>query len=244
MFLIIQTGDPVASAQEKFGTFDQWFSAGLKTPPELIQVINVHNGEDLPETNAAIDSYSGVVITGSPAMVTDRDDWMLKTQKWLSDIIIHDKPILGVCYGHQLLVDMLGGTVGYNPNGRNLGLSQFNFTSSATHDELMGPLTGQSSIPTFASHLQSVIELPKSATRLGYCEMDKNHAFRAEKMVWGLQFHPEWNTEITREYINARKQDIINEGGNPDEMSSQLKSCGSANSILERFKKLALAQSS
>lgn len=243
MFLIIQTGDPVTSAKQKFGAFDQWFSDGLRIKPEQAQVINVHKGDQLPDANAAIDDISGIVITGSPAMVTDQDDWLLSTQNWLTKIIANDTPILGVCYGHQLLADMLGGRVGYNPKGRNLGLSRMTFTESAKHDELLSHFAEQTNMPTFVSHLQSVLELPKSAVRLGHCELDQNHAFRSENVVWGLQFHPEWNVEITQEYINARKEDIEKEGLNPQKMSSQLKPCEEAHSLLERFKNIAQAHS-
>lgn len=237
MILIIQTGDPVSAAQQKYGTFDQWFTQGMGLPQSFVKVINVHQQQQLPELSQ-VDEINGIIITGSPAMVTDKNDWLLDTQRWLEVALEQQTPTLGICFGHQLLADLWGGKVDYNVQGRNLGLSQFTLTQAAQSDDLLGHLHQQKSIPTFASHLQHVKNLPTSAVRLGSCEIDENHAFRIGNHIWGLQFHPEWNAAITQTYIEARINDLQQEDFNPKTMIQALRPCSEAHNLLAIFKTL------
>ena len=191
MYLIIQTGDPVAPASKQFGYFSDWFIDAMGINKKQSITVNVHLDQPLPAVEKAAEKLTGIIITGSPAMVTEHDPWLLKTQQWLEQIMTFNIPTLGVCFGHQLLADLLGGQVAYNPKGRNLGHSEFVFSAHASADPLLQAVSQKPSIPTFASHLQYVKTLPQSATLLGSCALDENHAFRAEKVLWGVQFHPE-----------------------------------------------------
>ncbi len=239
MFLIIQTGEPVAQAAQQFGRFSQWFTTGMQVSESQVSTVDVHLGQSLPEVSEAVDTYSGIVITGSPAMVTNHDAWLLKTQQWLSQVFKHQVPTLGVCFGHQLLADMLGGKVTYNSAGRNLGWSEMTFTAAANDDPLLQNIANQPRVGTFVSHLQHVKKLPQSTTLLGHCALDQNHAFRAEDVLWGLQFHPEWDVAITRAYLEARHDDLLKEGFDPQLMLDQLQPCDAAHSLLAHFAELA-----
>ncbi len=240
MLLIIQTGDPVPAAIKQYGRFSDWFKQGMElaNANQEVSVVDVHLGHDLPCFEKTAEDLTGIIITGSPAMITDQDTWLIKTQQWLNQIMVYKIPTLGVCFGHQLLADLLGGQVAYNPKGRNLGMSEFKLSKHATSDPLLQSLKPDTSIPTFASHLQHVKALPQTATLLGSCSIDKNHAFRAEEAIWGLQFHPEWSIEITQTYIAARSDALINEGVDPIERANQLRPCKQAYGLLSQFTKL------
>lgn len=239
MFLIIQTGDPVATAIQQFGRFHEWFISGMAIDPKQAITVDVHLGQSLPEVEKAKAQLTGILITGSPSMVTDGDDWLRKTQHWLNQILATKIPTLGICFGHQLLADLLGGQVIYNPKGRNLGHSEFIFSDHASTDPLLQAVSQQPSITTLASHLQHVKTLPKSATLLGSCEMDNNHAFVAEDSLWGLQFHPEWNPAITQAYIEARHESLLEEGADPEKMIAELQPSKQAYGLLATFAKIA-----
>ncbi len=236
MFLIIQTGDPVEKVQTP-GSFADWFVAGMGLHEEQVKVVNVHKGEQLPDYNSI--DWTAVIVTGSVAMITEQLAWMKHTQRWLAHAFTHDLPTLGVCFGHQLIADMLGGKVGYNPLGRHMGVSQFTLNDNGLKDDLLGSLTTTNSFNTFVSHQQNVIELPDDVTLLGSCPVDLNHAFRYKQHIWCVQFHPEWTANIMQGYIKQRQDVLAQEGFNPTEMVSQLGECKVADNLLKRFAKLA-----
>lgn len=236
MFLIIQTGDPVELAKP-YGGFADYFINGMQLDPGEVQVVNVHQGEALPNCSATF--FNGVVITGSASMVTDCEDWVVTTQHWLEQAFKHQIPVLGVCFGHQLLAGMLGGQVGFNPKGRHMGISVCRLNHAGKQDELLGQLTAADYFDTFVSHQQAVITAPESVKVLASCEYDINHAFRYQTNVWGVQFHPEWTQPIMTAYIKQRQAELIKEGFDTEAMMAQLKPCKTAWQLLVDFRKIA-----
>lgn len=225
--LIIQTGDAVSSAK---GDFDQWFKR-FAPPHCQTQTVKVHYGEKL--TAKLKQSTDKIIITGSPSMITERQDWMSQTQDWLQSAI-ETIPTLGVCFGHQMLADLLGGKVAYNPNGRNMGLDCCTPKQAAQQDPLFKQLPSQG-FNTFVSHSQSLqSELPQSVI-LATSRKDPNHAFRYKNHVWGVQFHPEWSQSIMQAYIEARKTALEQEGFCPSAMIQQLQPCPQAAKIITSF---------
>jgi GMP synthase (glutamine-hydrolysing) len=235
MILIIQTGDPVALA-EPYGSFADYFINGMEVTSDQVKVVDVHRGQRLPDINQSI---RGIIITGSAAMVTEQASWMLQTQRWLEKAIEEKIPTLGVCFGHQLLADMLGGEVGYNPLGRNMGHSVCRLTEAGQQDHLLNHLSDQTSFNTLVSHQQAVLKLPQSVTLLATCDKDNNHVFRYQDHVWAVQFHPEWTKEIMQAYIKQRQQDLRDENLNPDLMVEQLQPSDNARQLLVNFSKLS-----
>ncbi|MBN8262801.1 MAG: gamma-glutamyl-gamma-aminobutyrate hydrolase family protein, partial [Xanthomonadales bacterium] len=115
-FLIIETGQPVASMR-RHGSFAHWIrvAAGLGRDDAIL--VDVERGDALPERAG----FAGAIITGSAAMVTERRDWSERSAGWLREAAHAGLPLLGICYGHQLIAHALGGEVGDNPNGREMG---------------------------------------------------------------------------------------------------------------------------
>lgn len=233
-FLIIQTGDPVPLAAPNGETFADWFIADMQVSPDTVDVVNVHKGEPLPNSNQAIEIYAGILITGSKAMVTEGDDWVLRTQAWLRQTMDHKIPLLGVCFGHQLLADMLGGKVGYNPKGRRMGLSRCTLSAEAATDPLFQILP-QPEFDVLVSHSQTVISPPPMSMVFGHTEADANHLFRYQDYIWGVQYHPEWNAAITAGYIKQRRDDLVAEGLHPETLLKELVDCPAAKKVLSRF---------
>ena len=207
--LIIQTGTATHSALQAHGDFPEWFRLGMGLNADQILISQVHQGEVLPDAH----TVSGVIITGSAAMVTDKHDWAKGIQHWLEGALQLELPTLGVCYGHQLLVDLLGGEVAYNPLGRSLGSKTLNLLTEARHDPLFTANDLQKTV--YVSHLQSALRLPHDVVRLAYTDTDENHAFRYRDFVWGWQFHPEWSKDITCCYIRDRSEQLRSEGLDP-----------------------------
>jgi len=239
-YLIIQTGDPVPLSAPNGETFADWFVDGMQVACEQVDVTNVHKGEMLPSIDHAIDRYAGILITGSKAMVTEGDDWVLKTQAWLRQTMPHKIPILGICFGHQLLADMLGGEVAYNPKGRRMGLSHCHLSADAGEDPLFQVLP-QPGCDVLVSHSQTVLSPPPMSEVFGHTEADANHLFRYQDYIWGVQYHPEWNAKITAGYIKQRSDDLKAEGLQPEQLLAELKDCPDAKKVLSRFVKITTA---
>lgn len=210
--LIVQTGSAISSAKKIYGDFPQWFIQSMNLNPALVNICKVYQGEQLPPPA----SINAIIITGSASMVTDKDDWSIKTQYWLEKTLVFKIPVMGICYGHQLLVDLLGGYVDNNPLGRYLGSATVCLTSSAQDDPIFASKKTQNTV--YVSHVQRALKLPDGALNLGYAEHDECHMFRYGSCVWGVQFHPEWTYDITRCYIEQRKASLLKEGLNPDVM--------------------------
>ncbi len=233
--LIIKTGNTVGSLLNKGEDFEHWFCKGLgiefdtRHENNSVVVRNVHEGENLPPS----DSIGGVIITGSPAYLTDLAQWNFKVAEFIREAHSAGIPQLGVCYGHQLIAWAFGGEVGFNPGGREIGTVPIVLAPEAQSDELFSGLPEQ--LYAQASHQQSVLRLPENAVLLGANEFDANHCFRYGGSTWGIQFHPEFDRDITRAYINERSTDISAEGLNPDQLLSELRETPESASLLERF---------
>ena len=91
-------------------------------------------------------------------MVTDREPWSEDTAAWLREAAAAGLPMFGVCYGHQLLAHALGGKVGYNPTGSELGTQTVELLPPAAGDQLLDGLPA--SFPAQMLHAQTVLQPP------------------------------------------------------------------------------------
>jgi GMP synthase (glutamine-hydrolysing) len=174
-----------------------------------------------------------VLITGSGSMVTERLDWSERSAAWLREAAQAGTPLFGICYGHQLLAHALGGEVGYNPAGREMGTVDIQLHPHAAEDPLFGGLPER--FPAQATHLQSVLRSPEGATVLAQSEQDGCHAFRWGQAAWGVQFHPEFSLTHMRGYVDAKHDALAREGRCPRRLSRSLSATPHARHVLRRF---------
>lgn len=229
--LIIKTGRVIHQAAE-YGDFDDWISAGMNLDGQQVRVCQVDEGEKLPE----IGGLAGAVISGSAAMVTDGDEWSENTAGWLRRAIPSGLPILGICYGHQLLAHAMGGTVAADPSGREIGTVEVKRIDSPEPDLLFDGMP-----PVFeaqATHEQSVIDLPDGAVALAASPHPANHAFRIGDGAWGVQFHPEFDDEVMISYLSARAAALRQEGLDPEALIKAVRPAPIAAGVLRRFSEI------
>ena len=227
-FLILETGQPVPTMR-RHGRFPHWIRVAAGLPADATRVVNVEAGEALPDAGG----FAGVLITGSAAMVTERRDWSERSAQWLRDAAHAGTPLFGICYGHQLLAHALGGEVGDNPTGREMGTVAIELHADAAHDPLFGGLPMQ--FPAQATHLQSVLRTPDGATVLARSAQDGCHAFRWGRATWGVQFHPEFSLTHMRGYVEAKHDALAREGRCARHLSRSLSATPHARHVLRRF---------
>ena len=125
-------------------------------------------------------------------MATDLADWSERTAAWIGAALEADLPLLGVCYGHQLMAYALGGKVGDNPHGWERGLKTP--TRNSSRDPWLAPLP--EAFQAWLSHRQSVLTPPPHAEVLARSDLDGCQILRYSPQALSVQFHPEFTRDI------------------------------------------------
>jgi len=229
--LIIKAGSKLPSLASIEGDFEDWMMSAMGISPNNCQVVSVATGQILPDSK----NIAGVIITGSSAMVTDKNEWIESTASWLREISKQKIPVLGICFGHQLLAYAFGGKVANNPKGVEVGTTTAQFTDAASEDTL---LAGLNDLPVQTSHRQCVLQLPNEAIGLASTSMDEHHAFCYQEHIWGVQFHPEFTQEVTRHYITYYEPDLQKAGMDSASLKHNCTETPLAQGLLKKFFKL------
>jgi GMP synthase (glutamine-hydrolysing) len=227
--LILKMGSTLPGLMRRKGDFTDWILAGLGLNSGEARVVNVCGEEALPAYAGA----RGVVISGSHSMVTDQHGWSERAALWLAGAVNWGIPILGICYGHQLLARALGGEVGYNPRGREIGTVEVAIQNGAHDDPLLGDLPVR--FQAHACHAQTVLRLPSGARRLAASARDANQAYAVGGCAWGVQFHPEFDAAALRAYLRHERAALLAEGQDPDALLAEVVDAPAAARILRRF---------
>ncbi|HMB57300.1 MAG TPA: glutamine amidotransferase [Arenimonas sp.] len=227
-FLILETGRPIDPLR-RHGSFGHWIRVAAGLSGREVRHCDVAAGESPPDVR----DYAGVMVTGSGAMVSDREAWSERSADWLRDAAEAGKPLFGICYGHQLIAHALGGAVDYNPRGREMGTVPIRLEGSASSDPLFAGMP--SAFDVHATHRQTVLTPPRDAAVLARSDLDDCQAFRWRESVWGVQFHPEFNTALMRSYIHARREALVNEGSCHHTLLKAVKPAPLARRVLKRF---------
>lgn len=198
---IIKCGETYPTTKAEFGDFEDWIIKATNLPENLFSIYNMPKGEVIRHP----DQFLGGIITGSHAMVSDNEKWMKTLKDWIITARYSNIPVLGICFGHQIMAEALGGKVGNNAKGIALGTVEINFTSQGKTQTLFKGLGD--SIESFAAHSQCVTQLPQDAELLAYGERSSIEAFRLGKL-YGVQFHPEFDEKIMKSY--AMNQNEVN----------------------------------
>jgi GMP synthase (glutamine-hydrolysing) len=169
-------------------------------------------------------------------MVTEHAAWSERTAAWIPTVMDANKPLLGICYGHQLIAYALGGEVGPNPRGREFGTVEIVLREAARADRLFAGLP--SKILAHASHAQSVLRLPPGATWLASSDRDPHHAFAVGRSTWGVQFHPEFGEGAAKAYVDKCTDELRAQGDDPTHLRNSIAETPHAEAMLKRFASL------
>jgi GMP synthase (glutamine-hydrolysing) len=230
--LVVRAGTTLAPLRARRGDFEDWIAAGMGLARDAVDVVSPFEGEKLPNPEVP----PAVVVTGSAAMVSHREAWSERTAAWLAKVVRRGTPVLGICYGHQLLAHGLGGRVGPNPRGREIGTVSLRLLPDARSDALLGVLDGESVV--HVTHEESVLELPPGARRLAETDCDPNQAFAVGARAWGVQFHPEFDADVIRGYLEERADTLRSEGLDPDALAREVREAPAGPRLLRRFAQL------
>jgi GMP synthase (glutamine-hydrolysing) len=227
-FAILVTGDPVEGVARSRGTFADLFRDALEGAWDGdFRLFDARRAE-LPKAS----EVSALVITGSSESVTSRAPWILETEAALRDFVAGGVLTLGVCFGHQLLAQALGGQVEQNPHGREMGSVELKLLAD---DPWVAGLPER--FNANMSHRDSATRLPAGAVRLASTALEPNAVVRFGERALGVQFHPEFDGGVMRGYIDARLPVLAAEGIDASTLAAA--DAPLALELLRRFGRLA-----
>lgn len=230
--VIFKAGDTFADLAAEIGDFEQWIQAGLGQTALPVVVIDPRKDDALPPSS----TVAGAIITGSHAMVTDREAWSENLAAWLRNAVTDQVPVLGICYGHQLLAHALGGEVSHHPVGLEIGTVAVKLNEAAREDALLGDMPD--TFPAQVVHRQSVRKLPPGATLLGGNEFEPHQAYRVGDRAWGVQFHPEFSPQAMAAYVKHMSKQGRVAGRQSEEVLQQIAPTEHAFGVLKKFGEL------
>ena len=234
--LIIKAGETLPHLYRRRGDFEDWIMGPSEKTRVGFRVVSPYK-ENLPPDPTG---FAGIIITGSHAMVTDREDWSEQTAAWIPRVIASGTPLLGICYGHQLMAHAMGGVVGNFPAGVELGTVPVTLTDKADKDPLFKGLPKR--IMAHVSHTQTVIQLPPDAILLASGENEPHHAFAVSPCAWGVQFHPEFDADIMKTYVHEFAALMNTHGQNPETAIKNIAETPCSRLLINRFVDLAISR--
>ncbi|WP_460765776.1 type 1 glutamine amidotransferase [Mariniluteicoccus flavus] len=178
--------------------FEEWLvEEGLR-----MTVIELAS-KDVPNLETMGD---GLLVLGGRMNALDEatHPWLARVKDAMADAYDMGVPVLGICLGHQLLADALGGevTVG-DPRGPEEGAYRLQWLDGAADDPVLGGMVALGDGPVPMSHHDAVTRLPEGAVELARTDAYGNQAFRIGSAL-GVQFHPEASPELMQHWWQRR----------------------------------------
>ena len=197
-FAILKAGTSTDRGRREKGDVEGMFKSLLAQPGDDWEVYEVKKGQ-FP---ARIEEFDGIVITGSPKSAYDDLPWIHQLGEAIRQAYKAEVPMLGVCFGHQMVAQALGGEVTPNPNGWDIGINHVNLTARGRSLPILNG--APQPIRILEVHQDIVSRLPTGAEILATSAMSDVEMFCLGSRVLCLQGHPEMDNEEVREIILSR----------------------------------------
>jgi GMP synthase-like glutamine amidotransferase len=197
---ILETGRPPGDLPDRFGDYPAMFRRMLG-PDFQIEAFDVTAGK-LPPDPAAYDAY---LITGSPAGVYDQLEWIAPLCAFIR--AAKDRRMVGICFGHQVMAEALGGRVEKSDKGWGIGLHRYTVEKAAPW------MDGADEISVPVSHQDQVVLQPPNTDIIVTSDFTPYAALAwTDRPAISFQFHPEFEPDYAKALIKQR-YDVL---PNPD----------------------------
>jgi len=181
------------------GDYQDMFSDLLHTQDQDIEVAVY----DLTTNSFPIDlnACDGYIITGSQFSAYDDIPWIHKAKILIADLYKAQIPTIGICFGHQLIAESLGGKViKATDKGWGVGVQNWEIKNKR---EWMGD-DSPADFSLRASHQDQVVEMPVSSILYASSNFCPIAGFQTGKHFLSMQGHPEFSREYTNALIEKR----------------------------------------
>jgi GMP synthase-like glutamine amidotransferase len=207
---IIQTGDVPAPLRPQFGDYSRMFERMFDRISDSFEydLVAVNANSLLPDPT----EMTAIVITGSPAGVYDDLPWIEPLRQFIRKAYDAGIPMLGICFGHQIMADALGGDVRKSEKG--WGVGRHCYTVAARPDFMAD---APETLSIACSHQDQVITPPKMAEVILSTPFTPNAGlYYANGKALSFQPHPEFEddyalalAELRRAVLGAEQADSV-----------------------------------
>ena len=190
----------------------EWVGEFGEYPDMFVRLVSEANPEatfstwDVEEgvhpTQDDIDSVDGFIITGSKSSAYDDKQWIRDLESLIQKLHAARKKMVGICFGHQVIAQALGGLVSKSEKGWGVGINIYKFAGAPFHRAEAGELK------LIASHQDQVSVLPPGARNVVSNTHCENAGFVMGDHIFTLQGHPEFVPDYS-EAIMAFRFDMI-----------------------------------
>lgn len=198
---ILKTDEVRPEWVPEFGEYPDMFIALLQqADPSLeFRVYDVEHGQ----YPADIDEVDAYLITGSKSSVYDDKPWIATLMDFVRELDRRRKKLVGICFGHQLVAQALGGKTEKSAKGWGVGLHTHRFTEvPAWHDQK------DMNFNILVSHQDQVVSNAADAQVLASSEFCENAVCQVGNHILTFQGHPEFVPGYSREIMEFRRETI------------------------------------
>ncbi|OJJ50625.1 hypothetical protein ASPZODRAFT_126521 [Penicilliopsis zonata CBS 506.65] len=145
------------------------------------------------------EEVDALLLTGSKHNSFENDSWIVNLTSYVKDVIeIHQKPVVGICFGHQIIARALGSRVARNTKGWEISVEKFALTDQGKE------LFGKDELALHQMHRDIVYDLPPDCINLGFSPVCEIQGFYRPKKIITVQAHPEFTEFIVSQILELR----------------------------------------
>lgn len=200
-FFAVFRADYDEKSAQKFGTFADQTVTLLRKAGYAGQFREFDVQKQQYPTDAELADICAVWVTGSVSDAFANDDWIVRLNEFLADKLLGKVPVVGICFGHQIVGRALGAQVDRNPQGWELGIETVDLNKGSP--DVVNLFPGKS-FNIIEVHQDIVFDLPQGVTNIGSTDRTSIQGFYKKDKLLTFQGHPEFEKDFVLDVLSKK----------------------------------------